>query len=117
LPTALLEQAARHLLAPGRRVMLRPADEGGYWLLGMQSPEPALYARIAFMDGNGADCADQFARLAGTVLDGQQDFTIASRTRGQRAPPRWPGRCVGRCAPRRIVSAVARVATSGSAAK
>jgi len=43
-------------------------------------------AVIAFMDGDGADCADQLARLAGPVLDGQQDFTIASRTRGQRAP-------------------------------
>ena len=41
---------------------------------------------IAFMDGDGADCADQIARLAGPVLDGQQDFAIASRTRGQRAP-------------------------------
>ncbi len=41
---------------------------------------------IAFMDGDGADCADQLARLAGPVLDGKQDFTIASRTRGQRAP-------------------------------
>ena len=41
---------------------------------------------VAFMDGDGADCADQLARLAGPVLDGTQDFTIASRTRGQRAP-------------------------------
>lgn len=41
---------------------------------------------LAFMDGDGADCADQLARLAGPVLEGQQDFTIASRTRGRRAP-------------------------------
>ena len=41
---------------------------------------------VAFMDGDGAACADQLARLAGPVLDGTQDFTIASRTRGQRAP-------------------------------
>ena len=41
---------------------------------------------IAFMDGDGADCADQIARLAGPVLEGQQDFAIASRTRGRRAP-------------------------------
>jgi len=41
---------------------------------------------IAFMDGDGADCADQLPRLAGPVLDGAMDFTIASRTRGQRAP-------------------------------
>jgi len=48
LPTASLIQAARHLLAPGRRAVLGPADDGGYWLLGMQSVEPALYARIAW---------------------------------------------------------------------
>ena len=41
---------------------------------------------VAFMDGDGADCADQLSRLAGPVLDGTQDFTIASRTRGQRQP-------------------------------
>lgn len=41
---------------------------------------------IAFMDGDGADCADQLGRLAGPVLAGTQDFTIASRTRGQREP-------------------------------
>lgn len=41
---------------------------------------------IAFMDGDGADCADQLARLAAPVLDGERDFTIASRTRGHRAP-------------------------------
>ncbi len=41
---------------------------------------------IAFMDGDGADCADQLPRLAGPVLDGAQDFVIASRTRGARAP-------------------------------
>jgi len=41
---------------------------------------------IAFMDGDGADCADQLASLALPVLDGRHDFTIASRTRGQRAP-------------------------------
>ena len=41
---------------------------------------------IAFMDGDGADCADQLPRLARPVLDGAQDFVIASRTRGIRAP-------------------------------
>ena len=48
LPTALLVQAARHLLAPGRRAVLGPADDGGYWLLGMQSASSALFARIAW---------------------------------------------------------------------
>ncbi len=41
---------------------------------------------VAFMDGDGADCPDQLARLAQPVLDGTRDFTIASRTRGAREP-------------------------------
>ena len=41
---------------------------------------------LAFMDGDGADCGDQLPRLAQPVLDGAQDFVIASRTRGTRAP-------------------------------
>src|SRR5689334_4729751 len=36
LPTALLVQAARLLLAPGERIVLGPAEDGGYYLLGMQ---------------------------------------------------------------------------------
>ena len=35
LPTALLIRAARVLLAPGERVVLGPADDGGYYLIGM----------------------------------------------------------------------------------
>jgi len=31
LPTAWLAGAARHLLAPGRRAVIGPADGGGYW--------------------------------------------------------------------------------------
>ena len=41
---------------------------------------------ILFMDGDGADRADQLPRLVQPILDGTQDFVIASRTRGQRDP-------------------------------
>ena len=46
LPTAWLADAARRLLAPGRRAVIGPADDGGYWLLGLQTPEPGMFARI-----------------------------------------------------------------------
>ena len=39
---------------------------------------------IAFMDGDGADRPDQLPRLCRPVLDGNKDFVIASRTRGER---------------------------------
>ena len=41
---------------------------------------------IAFMDGDGADRPDQLARLCAPVLAGDQDFVLASRTRGEREP-------------------------------
>lgn len=39
---------------------------------------------IAFMDGDGADRADQLPRLCGPILAGERDFVIASRTTGTR---------------------------------
>jgi len=62
LPTALLAEAARRLLAPGRRAVLGPADDGGYWLLGVQTPEPCLFARIAW--STDRVCRQTVARAA-----------------------------------------------------
>ena len=47
---------------------------------------PASCDLIGFMDGDGADRADQLPALARPILDGTHDFTIASRTRGVREP-------------------------------
>jgi glycosyltransferase involved in cell wall biosynthesis len=41
---------------------------------------------VAFLDGDGADRGDLIASIAGPVLDGTQDFVLASRTRGPREP-------------------------------
>jgi rSAM/selenodomain-associated transferase 1 len=48
LPTASLIDAARALLAPGERVVLGPADDGGYYLLGMKQAHAQLFADIAW---------------------------------------------------------------------
>jgi uncharacterized protein len=48
LPTALLARAAHALLAPGERVVLGPADDGGYYLLGMKQPHAHLFADMAW---------------------------------------------------------------------
>ena len=48
LPTAILAAAARALLAPDERVVLGPAEDGGYYLLGMQRPHSHLFADIAW---------------------------------------------------------------------
>jgi rSAM/selenodomain-associated transferase 1 len=54
LPTSLLIQAARALLAPDERVVLGPADDGGYYLLGMNQPHARLFADIAWSTPNVA---------------------------------------------------------------
>jgi len=43
-------------------------------------------AILVFMDGDGSDRADLIEHLVAPIIAGQQDFVIASRTRGQRAP-------------------------------
>ncbi len=75
---AVAEAAGATVLAAGR-------GYGRACWEGAQAAQPSCDV-VAFMDGDGADCADQLPRLAGPVLDGSQDFVIASRTRGVRAP-------------------------------
>jgi rSAM/selenodomain-associated transferase 1 len=67
LPTAVLIQAARALLAPGERIVLGPAEDGGYYLLGMQRPHAHLFAGIAWSTSSVA--AATHARAAALGLD------------------------------------------------
>ena len=68
LPTRFLVQTARALIAPGDRVVLGPADDGGYYLLGMKAAHAALFADIAWStDSVAADTRDR-ARSAGLEL-------------------------------------------------
>jgi len=48
LPTSLLREAAEQLLRPGERIVLGPADDGGYYLIGMQHAHAHLFADIAW---------------------------------------------------------------------
>jgi glycosyltransferase involved in cell wall biosynthesis len=43
-------------------------------------------AILVFMDGDGSDRADLVEHLVNPIIDGAQDFVIASRVRGTRAP-------------------------------
>ncbi len=62
LPTAWLIDAARALLEPGDRIVLGPADDGGYYLVGMKRPHPHLFADIAWSTSSVA--AATLARAA-----------------------------------------------------
>jgi glycosyltransferase A (GT-A) superfamily protein (DUF2064 family) len=46
LPTAFLRQATGALGAPGDRVVLGPATDGGYYLLGMKAPHTRLFEDV-----------------------------------------------------------------------
>lgn len=48
LPTACLSRAAEALLAHGERVVLGPAEDGGYYLLGLRRAHAHMFADIAW---------------------------------------------------------------------
>jgi rSAM/selenodomain-associated transferase 1 len=52
LPRAVLERALRVLEAPRTDVVLGPSEDGGYYLIGMRAPHPALFERIAWSTGS-----------------------------------------------------------------
>jgi uncharacterized protein len=68
LPARLLIQAAELLLAPGDRAVLGPADDGGYYLLGLKTPHAAMFADIAWSTGSVADATRARARSLGLEL-------------------------------------------------
>ena len=46
LPAEAIVEAARLLAAPGERLVLGPATDGGYYLIGLKAPHPELFADI-----------------------------------------------------------------------
>jgi rSAM/selenodomain-associated transferase 1 len=68
LPTVLLRQAAEALAAAGERVVLGPAEDGGYYLIGMKSAHPTLFANIDWSTGAVAEQTRARARQAGLDL-------------------------------------------------
>jgi rSAM/selenodomain-associated transferase 1 len=48
VPAAAFEQAVAELAKPGDRVILGPAHDGGYYLIGLKRPHPELFANITW---------------------------------------------------------------------
>ena len=46
LPTNILKHAAEALAAPGDRIALGPAEDGGYYILGMKAPHARLFQNV-----------------------------------------------------------------------
>jgi uncharacterized protein len=68
LPTALLCQATAALLAPGDRVVLGPAEDGGYYLIGMKAPHAHLFEDVAWSTEIVAEQTRARARALGLEL-------------------------------------------------
>jgi uncharacterized protein len=68
LPTALLVEAARLLLDRADRVVLGPAEDGGYYLLGMGAPHAHLFEDIAWSTDTVAEATRARARTLGLEL-------------------------------------------------
>jgi uncharacterized protein len=68
LPARLLVRAAELLLAPGDRAVLGPAEDGGYYLLGLKAPHAAMFANIAWSTRSVADATRARARSLGLEL-------------------------------------------------
>jgi rSAM/selenodomain-associated transferase 1 len=68
IPTAVLVQAADLLGAPGDRAVLGPADDGGYYLLGLKAPHAAMFRDIAWSTETVADATRARAREIGLEL-------------------------------------------------
>jgi rSAM/selenodomain-associated transferase 1 len=68
LPTAQLRRAAELLAAPGDRVVLGPADDGGYYLLGLKEAHAFMFADIVWSTGDVAERTRDRARAAALEL-------------------------------------------------
>jgi hypothetical protein len=66
LPAALLRRAVAALRAPGDRVVLGPASDGGYCLIALKHPHAALFRGVTWSTGHVL--AETLARVAGLAL-------------------------------------------------
>jgi rSAM/selenodomain-associated transferase 1 len=68
LPTALLIEAADVLTRPGDRAVLGPAEDGGYYLLGLKRAHRHMFEDIAWSTSRVADQTMERARALGLEL-------------------------------------------------
>lgn len=96
LPVQVLRDAAAALARPGR-IVLGPAEDGGYYLLGMRQPHPTLFADVAWSTGEVAD--QTRARAASLGLETvtlPTWYDVDDRSALRRLLAELPGSSVGR---------------------
>jgi len=68
LPTSILTRTAQLLAEPGDRAVLGPADDGGYYLLGVKAAHAHLFADIAWSTERVAEQTTARAKEIGLEL-------------------------------------------------
>jgi rSAM/selenodomain-associated transferase 1 len=68
LPTRMLVRAAQALAEPGDRVVLGPAEDGGYYIIGMKAEHAGLFADIAWSTETVATQTRERAAALGLTL-------------------------------------------------
>jgi len=130
LPTALLSRAAEALSVPGDRVVLGPADDGGYYVIGMKAPHVPLFEDIAW---STSAVADETRRRAGALglpvveLDPWYDVDDAAAlhrlcrdlasARTSRGPSPYLARATAACIARLRIPELLSAAPTASAAE
>ena len=69
LPTEVLRDATRRLMAPSGEAVLGAAEDGGYYLLGLRAPHPRMFADIAWSTSEVAATTRVRAAALGLRLD------------------------------------------------
>jgi len=68
LPTALLARAAHILAEPGDQVVLGPAEDGGYYVIGMKAPHVHLFQNVDWSTDRVATQTRERARALGLAV-------------------------------------------------
>jgi len=78
------DRTAEIASAAGARVVKEPIPGyGRAFRAGLRSLSPKCKI-VVFLDGDGSDCAEMMDRLVTPITEGESDFVIGSRTRGNR---------------------------------
>jgi glycosyltransferase involved in cell wall biosynthesis len=95
------DRTADHARSVGARLVGEPLrGYGRACAAGVRALSPDCEI-VVFLDGDGSDCPELMARLVQPISDGQYDFVIGSRTRGEREAGSlnlqqlWAGRIAG----------------------
>ena len=79
------DRTAERARDAGARVVAAPRGYGRACAAGVAAVDPQCEI-LVFLDGDGSDCPELMDRLVRPIANGEADFVIGSRVRGEREP-------------------------------